>query len=111
MITEDSLVVIPDISGNGISEVGVLLQRYSDNQPFLQLRDASTGALETLIQLGANSISEALVPLADQNSNGAPEIAVLGYSANGTGRIRIYDSETAQQLNSTILAPIPGTGI
>ncbi len=111
VLSKDPIISLSDISGNGVPEIGILMQRFSDNQPFVQVRDAMTGSLVRLISLGPNSIAQALANLGDTNNDGSEEVGVLGFSSSGRGRVRVYDAQTGGQVHVQSTAPVPGTNI
>ena len=85
----EGIVAFDDISGNGMPEVGVAMPGSTR----VHVRDGSTDALITDINFGADAALQMEV-VADLNSSGNPEIAILNRQASGQVRVQIRDSLT-----------------
>ena len=84
-----AIVALPDISGNGMPEVGVAVP----GSTHVHIRDGSTDALITDINFGDDdALQMAVVP--DLNASGNPEIAMLNEQASGQVRVQIRDTLT-----------------
>ena len=89
------LAVLPDRNGNGAAELAVLGIKAGNGAIAAEIKDAATGA-----RLGQVFFAKAFQPVdfaavADANSNGAAELAVLGVDAAGQPRVELRDSGSA----------------
>jgi hypothetical protein len=80
---------LPDISGNGIPEIGITMP----GSTHVHIRDGSTDALISDINFG-NDDALQMVVLPDLDASGNPEIAMLNEQDSGQVRVQIRDSVT-----------------
>jgi len=83
------IVGLPDLNGNGSSDVGIVAPASTR----VQIRDGSTDALINDIDFGQD-IALQMEMLPDLNGNGFPEIALLNEQASGQVIVQIRDSST-----------------
>ena len=90
--TAQSMVVVPDVSGNGPA-IGVLARRISDGLTAVQVRDATSGALvRNVFPLGLGWSAQEAKVIADTNLNGIDEIAVrMTRDSDGLEIIQLRD--------------------
>ncbi len=100
-----AMVVIDDISGNGMPEIAVLGTR-PDNNVRVQVKDSLTGATVNSIFYGATFSALDMEILPDTDSNGADELLVLGTDAAGAVRIQARDALSDAETSTTFY----GTG-
>lgn len=96
------LVVLKDINGNKVPEIGVLYIEFG--QPSVGIKDAKNDSafLNTLHFLDTNFNPKAISLYPDINHNGYPEISVLGvFKTNNTLKAETRDSQTGAVLNDT----------
>ena len=89
---------LPDYSGNGAPEIGVLTRDDAGNQK-LQVKDAATNL--PLLQLNLWPVFQAIdaVTLPDSDGNGAGEIAILTRrDADGQLRVYVFDAKSGKRL-------------
>ena len=89
------LVGLPDLNGNGSSDVGVIAPASTR----VQIRDGSTDALLGEIDFGQD-IALQMEMLPDLNGSGFPEIAMLTEQASGQVIVQIRDGETGNVVKS-----------
>jgi len=97
------MAVLPDLDASGDPEIAILQQQAS-GQVRVQARDSVTGLVTSNFWYGLQyeAVSMAVVP--DYNSNGFPEIAVLGSEAGTDAvRVQIKDSDTTTTLDNIFL--------
>jgi hypothetical protein len=95
-----AMVVIDDVSGNGMPEIALLGTRPGGNVR-VQIKDSSTGATVNNIFYGSGYSAVDMAVLADTDSNGADEIAVVGASPSGGVRVQARDSLTDADTSTT----------
>ncbi len=85
------VAVVPDINGNGRSELAVLALRKSDNAFIVQVRDAGDSTLiDNNYYLGPGFEPKGLVILPDADGNGQLEAGVLAVSrTNGSFLVQV----------------------
>jgi exo-beta-1,3-glucanase (GH17 family) len=90
-----------DLNSNGVEEVALLRHDLDRGMTVVHLRDGETGnPIKTLRFLKAGWTPAAIAALADLNSNGFPELAVLGTNENtGDVQVEIRDSQTGDLIN------------
>ncbi len=95
------MVMIPDISGNKIPEIGVLYTKF--NFPNVLLKDIKTKAEVSDIDFMTPAFRPNSVGIGrDKNGNGAVEIVVLGINkTTGAAKAEIRDSKTKAVLGDT----------
>jgi len=90
-----SFVILPDISGNGVSELAVLSQNWITRKIVVQAKDLSTGLLVKAVWFSNMYRPLALETVPDLNSNGSSELALLSVNPNtGKVTVQIKDSST-----------------
>ncbi len=90
--TTHQVAVLPDLDGNGVTELAVL-SRDAAGQTKTELRDAATGTLIRNLWFDhLDPLDLAVLP--DLNGNGSPEVAVLGVPTTGGAQVLIKDSAT-----------------
>ncbi len=102
-------VVLNDLNGNGVPEIGVLYSKigvlYSEfGQPSVDIKDAKNNMayLNTLRFLNPSFTPLKITVSADTNGNGSSEITVLGVGkANNMPKAETRDSKTGALLNDT----------
>ncbi|MDH4316423.1 MAG: hypothetical protein OEW68_16500 [Gammaproteobacteria bacterium] len=94
-----SVCGLPDLSGNGLGEVGVLLQDAVSGDWVVTIRDGSTDALVGSVNFGSEP-AVSLEVIADLNSNGAEELALLSNRGSGQVAVVIRDSLSGAVLNT-----------
>lgn len=86
-------VQIGDLTGNGVREQAVL--RAGEGKVDVQIRDPLTGARIGFVGFPHRFLPIELIALADQNGNGADELALLGWNRNGRNqKVVINDSRS-----------------
>ncbi|GMT41654.1 MAG: hypothetical protein IEMM0002_0065 [bacterium] len=93
------LEIMPDESGNAVSELAVLGLRSSDGLFRVSIKDASTGGLLNVAYFNTefNPIDFAILP--DMDANPGAEVAVLGVSAiDGKVRVMVKDALTGSSI-------------
>jgi len=92
--------MVPDMNGNGIDEVAVLLVDYKTSQHVVNIKDPSTGALLKSLVFATNLFPPfGLVALKDTDGNGAPEIGVLFVQYNFPN-VQIKDTKSGATLRN-----------
>jgi hypothetical protein len=97
----NSAVVIPDLNGNGKSEIGVLgTDAVGAVKVFV--KDAYTGlGIRTITYETAGLTAYSAVVVADLNGNGKSEIGVLGTdTATGTVRVILADAKSGAKIGT-----------
>ena len=96
------LLVVPDVNGNGISELAVFGKNPNNQTQKVQIKDAKTN--HTIRNVFFNKALEPndLVVIPDINANGASEIVFLGTRANGNRRVLIKDSKTGSLIKRLV---------
>lgn len=103
------LVVIKDINGNGVPEVGLMYSQIAGvysalGQPVVDFKDAKNDKvyLKSISFLNSGYSAKSISVSADSNRNGSNEIMVMGLEkTNNTPRVEIRDSKTGALLNDT----------
>ena len=93
------VVGLSDLSGNGLGEVGVLLQDAVSGDWVVTIRDGSTDALVSSVNFGSEP-AVSLEVIGDLNSNGAEELALLSNRGSGQVAVVIRDSLSGAVLNT-----------
>ena len=118
-----ALLAIPDVNGNGASELCVLSADWDAGKVVVQIKDASTGLLVKNIWLSGEYEPLALEALPDLNGNGFCELAVLSRHGDTKNTVvQVYDSSSGlpgknvsfgvqfEPLTLKMLADINGNG-
>jgi hypothetical protein len=96
---------MPDVSGNGLPDVGVGIEGSVN----VHIRDGITDAVVNDIGFGDDP-GYAVEVIADINGNGAPEIAILSLRASGQAVVTVRDSLDDTLINTifygTAYAPL-----
>jgi hypothetical protein len=108
-IVPQGFVVLNDLNGNGVPEIGVLYSKigmmYSYfGQPTVDIKDAMNNKvyLSSLRFLNPSFVPRKIAVSADTNGNGSSEIIVLGIGkANNTPKVETRDSKTGVILSDT----------
>ncbi len=88
-----ALTTLPDMDGNGVTELAALGQRGSDGRVFVQVKDPVNKNLINLIPFLVSDTPVAVAPLPDTDGNGSPELAVLSKRiADGAVRVQLRDA-------------------
>jgi predicted secreted protein len=89
------LLSVPDFNSNGVREVAVLCRNRTTDAVSVIIKDSLTGLqIKQLFYDKAFSPITAVV-LPDMNSNGKPEIGVLGVNGLGNVQVQIKDASSA----------------
>jgi len=92
--------IVPDLNGNGSSEIAALYVDYVTLKPKVKILDPKTDTvISTLTFNSGLQAPLGIVALADINGNGVPEIGVL-YLDNGQPTVGIKDAK-----NDTVFLP------
>ncbi|WP_295583683.1 SBBP repeat-containing protein [uncultured Lamprocystis sp.] len=89
------LAVLPDRNGNGAAELAVLGINASTGAIAAEIKDARSGAGLGQVFFAKTFRPVDFAAVADANSNGAAELAVLGVNAAGLPRVELRDSASA----------------
>jgi bacillolysin len=96
-----ALTTLPDMDGNGVTELAALGQRGSDGRVFVQIKDPVNKTLINLIPFLQSDTAIAVAPLPDTDGNGSPELAVLGKRiADGAVRVQLRDALSGANLGT-----------
>ncbi len=106
------MVVIKDINGNGVPEIGVLYKQKE--QPAVLIKDAkaapSSPLLKTLPFLNTSYKGQAIAVSPDSNGNGADEITVLARHKKTLADLtEMRDSETGKVLGQVSFTSVTNT--
>lgn len=101
-----ALATVPDLDGNGFSELAVLGVSNTTGNLSVQIRDAKTkNRLITIPFLTLKHTSKGMTVVPDMNGNGYWELSVLGVNeTTGAVTAQIRDAKTGDLLNSI---PLP----
>ena len=89
------LRVVPDVNGNGASEIAVFGKNSNNQTQKAQVKDGKTKKLIRNVFFDKTFDPADLVVMPDMNGNGASEIAMLGKrTESGLTRVIIKDSKT-----------------
>ena len=94
-------VVLDDMNSNGKPEIGVLGVNSLGNVR-VQIKDASSGALIKYVPYNKAFLPLTAVVLDDMNSNGNPEIGVLGVNSLGNIQVQIKDAFSAAGIKTLL---------
>jgi hypothetical protein len=87
--------VLPDMTGNGAEELAVL-GMDGEGRVRAQIKDASSGALVSLVFFDRRYRPLLFAVLPDVDGNGFPDIGVLGRADSGEVRLQVKDALTGQ---------------
>ncbi len=74
-----ALLVLPDLGSDGVPDLGVFATRNSDGRPVVEIRNADGSGAASRTWFLANGFDAVAVRVGpDYDSNGVPELAVLG---------------------------------
>ncbi len=96
--TPVQFAVIQDISGNVVSELGVLGVEVSTGAVRVQINDAFTGNKVKNVHFSQNYLPYQMEVMPDMDSSGTPELALLCVSIN-TGDVRVHIKDSFTGLN------------
>jgi len=112
-----ALKVLPDINGDGASELAVLCVSPATGGIKAQVRSSQTGSLVKDVAFAKGYAPRGFVPMPDLNKNTAPELVVLEVSeAGGNILAQVKDSRTGSLIKSVsfnkayvpqALSPVP----
>lgn len=95
------LLVVPDVNGNGASELAVFGNNPGNKTQKAQVRDGRTKKRIRNVYFDKSIDPEDLAVMPDINGNGAAEIALLGRAEHtGHKRVIIKDSKTGIRIGS-----------
>ncbi len=95
------LVVIPDLNGNGSSELGVLGRNPNTKVQQVELRDTRTGKAIKMVYFPKAYVAQDIAEMPDINSNGSWELVMLGKrESDGKLRAFIKDSKTVKTIKT-----------
>ena len=80
------LAVVDDADGNGVPEIAVLLSRWQDARVMVEVRNAAGPTAPNTVWAMSGTAPIGLTTIADADSNGVPEVAILT-ERNSDGRI------------------------
>ena len=80
------LAVVDDADNNGVPEIAVLLSRWADARVMVEIRNASGPTAPNTVWAISGTTPIGLTTVADADSNGVPEVAILT-ERNSDGRI------------------------
>jgi len=90
-----ALVTLPDISGNGVSEIAVPSVNWTTGKVVVLVKDLSSGLLSKAVWFSSAYKPLALEEAPDLNANGSSELALLGIDpATGKVMVQVKDSST-----------------
>ena len=99
-----NVLVIPDISGNGMPEVVVNGRVIATGLGRAQLRDASTRIVIRNISFGSEYVPVELAVISDLSGDGAPDLAQLGrIEATGAVRVQIRATSDGAVISNAFL--------
>jgi hypothetical protein len=96
------MTTVPDLNGNGSSEIAALYVDYVTTEHTVDIRDPKTDTTDTLTFSKGLRAPQGVVTVADINGNGVPEIGVL-YLENNQPTVGIKDALD----NSSLLKTLP----
>ena len=85
------LVVIQDVSGDGIPDLAQLARQHDSGAARVRVKQTDTGATVANAFLGSTDLPVDIIGIGDANSNGAPDVAVLVERPDGTAKVVIRD--------------------
>lgn len=91
-------LAIGDTNGNGADEVVVFGQRFDGRNQKAQVIDSASGKFLSTLYFDRNFTGRSIVSCADQNGNGAEEIALLGQRVDGALKVIVKDSKSGSRL-------------
>ncbi len=100
------LVVIDDVSGDGIPDLAQLGRRDDTGAVRIQVKQTDTGATISNAFTGNTDLPIALLGIADANGNSAPDVALLVQRPNGTAKVIIRDGATGAFIRNVFMGAI-----
>lgn len=100
VFAKHALVALPDVDGNNVEELAILVQTQSTQRTVLATRDALTGNAIGNIFVSPDFDAERLVVLDSVNGNNSSELGVYGFGGNLLPQVILYDSSTSTRLNT-----------
>jgi hypothetical protein len=93
--TPIKLVVVSDLTGNGIEDYAVLGRNPDTSQVTAEIREGRNSELVSRVWFNKDCLPLDLVTIADINGNGAEELVMLGRcGTEGPLRAYVKDAET-----------------
>jgi hypothetical protein len=97
-----SLTILPDISGNGASEVVLLGYHPANHKTLAHIRDSVTGDLVHYLWYGTSYYPVDMTAVPDIDDNGYSELALLGVNPNTGGAVvKIMDAYSRVVIRTT----------
>ncbi|MDX8378133.1 MAG: DUF5011 domain-containing protein, partial [Mariprofundales bacterium] len=87
-------LVLPDLNGNGVAEIGVLEENVGNGNKRLRVRDISTGKVVGQIALPATFTYLAM----DVIPTAVPKVAILARNSAGGIKVLIYKPQTGVEI-------------
>jgi len=95
-----ALAVIPDFSGNSVSELAVMGVRLDTGAVNVEIRDALTGKPVRNVAFGNEHVPRSLAVIPDVNGNSVPELAVLGVKKDdGDVTVQVKDARSGKPIS------------
>ncbi len=98
--TKRALLTVPDLNGNGSSELAVLTQRSSSQRTILDVRDSLTGGRVGSVFISPDFDAQSMLLLPDANGNGTPDVGIYGFAGNFKNQVAVYDPTGSGRLNT-----------
>ncbi len=100
------LAVLGDLTGDGTQHLAVLFADTAAGTVTAQIKQVATGTLIQTLGFDQGYAPLDLAVVSDQNSNGAPELALLGrHAANGSVQVEVRDTRTGDRLSAVAFNP------
>ena len=100
------LVVIGDVSGDGIDDLAQLARRPDTGAIRVQVKESSGGTIVANAFLGSTDAPVGLAGIGDANANTWPDVAVLVERPDGSGKVVIRDGATGDFIRNTFMGAI-----
>ena len=107
--TPVSLIVMPDLNGNGSDELALLGHNPDTGASKVQIRDAATGGLVKDVWFDKAVLPQDLAMISDMNGNGVAELGMLGVSnSDGIQRVFIKDTQSSMEISVVTVGEVAG---
>jgi hypothetical protein len=100
------LVVIQDVSGDGIPDLAQLGRRDDTGAVRIQVKQTDTGATISNAFTGNTDIPITLVGIGDANGNSAPDVAMLVQRPDGTAKVIVRDGATGAFIRNIFVGAV-----